>query len=677
MSDNNLTTEDIEELIYNIPSDNESIDGLDDDNENSPRDFDNQVGLGCHLYDELPAPDTIDFTFDEMPEPYRPVEDIVCDTIENTDVSCNDPILHPIVINVPSAETSNGAGTTPQSGIMDGPPDPTLATHIICPSSSTTFIVSPSSSGTSSVRASKRHRLDTHSPSPKRQNLNKPNLRTGPTYNKTSTTSPSGIMDGPSGPTQLIYNLETKEPVDLFRQFFDSSVIDNITFQTNLYCQQSGKRFTPTTNTEVETFLGINILMGIKKLPSYRDYWSSDEDLHDPYISKLMPLTRFSWMLGNLHINDNSIMPGRNTPEFDKLYKIRPLLDALAVNFDKNFNPGPILAIDESMIKFKGRSSLKQYLPKKPVKRGYKLWMLADKSGYCLRFQLYTGKSGPQVEVNLGERVVKELTSKLKGKHHTLYIDNYFVGYFLIEDLKQDKINACGTVNAGRKFLPQFKDTKTMNRGEYDYFTSTTGVSAIKWIDNKAVLVLTNCHDPRETVSVKRKQKSGERINVACPLAISDYNNHMNCVDRFDQMKEVYEIDRKSKKWWHRIFFYFVDACVVNAFVLHKCLPVNRFEMKDFRRKIVHGLVSQRKTEVETNISKKPVPFNSSKPQVPLEVRESGSNHQPARTTRRRCAACSTKKKPVQTMWMCSICKVPLCLGKTKTCFQEYHGKKV
>ena len=30
------------------------------------------------------------------------------------------------------------------------------------------------------------------------------------------------------------------------------------------------------------------------------------------------------------------------------------------------------------MVPFKGRSTLKQYMPKKPVRHGFKVWMLAD-----------------------------------------------------------------------------------------------------------------------------------------------------------------------------------------------------------------------------------------------------------------------------------------------------------
>jgi hypothetical protein len=31
-------------------------------------------------------------------------------------------------------------------------------------------------------------------------------------------------------------------------------------------------------------------------------------------------------------------------------------------------------------------------MPKKPIKRGYKIWCLDDKSGYLWRLQIYTGK---------------------------------------------------------------------------------------------------------------------------------------------------------------------------------------------------------------------------------------------------------------------------------------------
>jgi len=62
------------------------------------------------------------------------------------------------------------------------------------------------------------------------------------------------------------------------------------------------------------------------------------------------------------------------------------------------------------MVKFKGRSSLKQYNLMKPVKRGYKIWSLADQRGYMLAFKIYQGKeeivNHEFEKFGLGERVV-------------------------------------------------------------------------------------------------------------------------------------------------------------------------------------------------------------------------------------------------------------------------------
>ena len=52
---------------------------------------------------------------------------------------------------------------------------------------------------------------------------------------------------------------------------------------------------------------------------------------------------------------------------------------------------------------------MKQYMPKKPVKRGFKVWVRADSvTGYFCDFNVYVGKPSDctTTEVGLGERVV-------------------------------------------------------------------------------------------------------------------------------------------------------------------------------------------------------------------------------------------------------------------------------
>ena len=70
---------------------------------------------------------------------------------------------------------------------------------------------------------------------------------------------------------------------------------------------------------------------------------------------------------------------------------------------------------------------MKQYVPKKPIKRGLKVWVRADSmNGYICEFQVYVGKIGNRSENSLGERVVKDLTGSLVGEYYTVYCDSFF-----------------------------------------------------------------------------------------------------------------------------------------------------------------------------------------------------------------------------------------------------------
>lgn len=419
----------------------------------------------------------------------------------------------------------------------------------------------------------------------------------------------------------------------------------------------------------MDVFIGLNL--GIKKLLSYKDYWSSAPDLHDRYIASFMPLHRFGWLLSHLHLNDNNLVPPKSSPTYDKLYKVRPMLDILQRNFRINYKPSEKVAIDESMIKFKGRSSLKQYMPKKPVKRGYKVWTKCADTGYCLDFDVYTGKKGDKVETNLGARVVKQFCEDLKGKNHKVYFDNYFNSYDLQIDHLKDNVVACRTVNSNRRNLPKLADDKLLKRGEHDYRVSGTNISIVKWKDKRTVYMLSNFHDPKIISVANRREHTGEQIGITSPEIVKDYNRNMNFVDKFDQMKSSYAISRKSQKWRHRIFFHFLDCSLVNAYIIYKELKKRNdnlevLALKDFRRSVYQGLlapafVSRRRLSSlgdsspgsSPRPSPRPVIIKHHKPTVPKEIRLVSSSHQPQRGTSRRCCRCSTKATPVRTVSQC------------------------
>lgn len=182
------------------------------------------------------------------------------------------------------------------------------------------------------------------------------------------------------------------KPIRFFESFFSDKVYELIVLQTNLYAEQRNiATWTPLTQQELKAFLGILIIMGYHVLPSIDLYWSSDPGFRLDEVANVMPIKRFKKILRCLHLNDNEHQPAKNMPGYDKLYKLRPLIDLINESCQNNCTDSGSQSIDESMILFKGRSSLKQYMPMKPIKRGYKVWCRCDsQSGYLFEFQIYS-----------------------------------------------------------------------------------------------------------------------------------------------------------------------------------------------------------------------------------------------------------------------------------------------
>lgn len=80
-------------------------------------------------------------------------------------------------------------------------------------------------------------------------------------------------------------------PKDYFSMFFDHDLIALLVEQTNLYSVQTCGKNVQTNNCEIEQFLGILILMGIIKYPSYRMYWAQDTRIQT--IADAMSINRF------------------------------------------------------------------------------------------------------------------------------------------------------------------------------------------------------------------------------------------------------------------------------------------------------------------------------------------------------------------------------------------------
>jgi hypothetical protein len=130
------------------------------------------------------------------------------------------------------------------------------------------------------------------------------------------------------------------------------------------------------------------------------------------------------------------------------------------------------MTVDESLVPFKGRSSMKQYMSTKPVKRGYKVWCLANsRTGFVSQFDiglLYSGRRDTQgySSFALGKRVVLSLCDIFVHSHRLIAFDNSFTSYRLLKTTNERGLYAEGTVKGNRKGLPDIMKRKDrMQRG--------------------------------------------------------------------------------------------------------------------------------------------------------------------------------------------------------------------
>ncbi|KAF2904101.1 hypothetical protein ILUMI_02076 [Ignelater luminosus] len=232
--------------------------------------------------------------------------------------------------------------------------------------------------------------------------------------------------------TDMDWNSEGDIPLAAFLPV--PSAVTSVTWSKGLNSVIIAMQFSGTSRPNIPDYVEtpLDLFMNLfsnELLPSNKDYWSSRADVRDSFIASCMSQNRFSFLLGHIYTNHNSIEPKKGQPGFDKLYKVHPMLDKLSETFEKSYKPTRCQAIDESMIRFKGKISFRQYVSMKPIKKGYKMWVRANDSGFISQCQIYTGKTRDNVEHNLEERQMTANRGRcLSLKEFRLAVANGLIG---------------------------------------------------------------------------------------------------------------------------------------------------------------------------------------------------------------------------------------------------------
>ena len=213
-----------------------------------------------------------------------------------------------------------------------------------------------------------------------------------------------------------------ESPVQFFEELLPQSIVSNFTNWTNEYAEKKRhrkrresheKKWEKATDSKVRAFLGMLLLLPLVQKPRLKDYWSNSVLTDTPAIKNIMSRDDFQQMKSNMRFYDENNYDGK-----DVFHKTRPLIDVILKNTNDVYSAPKNLSLDESMIKYNGRSKCKVFMPLKPIKFGFKVYSLtASEEPVILNLQIYDGESQDITTI------VTNLLIPFANEGHCVYMD--------------------------------------------------------------------------------------------------------------------------------------------------------------------------------------------------------------------------------------------------------------
>ena len=146
-------------------------------------------------------------------------------------------------------------------------------------------------------------------------------------------------------------------------------------------------------------------------------------------------------------------------------------------------------------------------------------------------------------------------------------------------------------------------------------------------------------------------------------------------VDRSDQLIGLYNVGRRSKKWWKRVFSHILECAILNAYVLDSHIHPLEHALRGRRKRDFLTFRLQLAEELIGGFSsRKRAGRRASGEHQNLQRLKVDLGHWPQQSAKSRsCVVCNATKTRHETSIVCSVCKVHLCIHGSRECFKKYH----
>lgn len=140
-----------------------------------------------------------------------------------------------------------------------------------------------------------------------------------------------------------------------------------------------------------------------------------------------------------------------------------------------------------------------------------------------------------------------------------------------------------------------------------------------------------------------------------------------------DQLIQYLTAQRKSGKWYKKLFLHFLDIAATNAFILHK-EPMHNMGKEGMNHKqFQEELTAQFCGVLQTFLPLK-APLQTAgeihRPVCGIKLSSDGTR---TRDGRRACVYCKRQGRITKTLWKSDACYVYLCLQQDRNCYVAWH----
>lgn len=113
------------------------------------------------------------------------------------------------------------------------------------------------------------------------------------------------------------------------------------------------------------------------------------------------------------------------------------------------------------------------------------------------------------------------------------------------------------------------------------------GVHMGKWKDKREVMYITSQYENIFEIFVNKRG-----VEIQKPQAILEYNKYMSGIDHQDQLLSYYPCERKTIRWYKKLFIHTVQLLMLNAMKLYNGYSGDKkMQLYDFRLCIINGLL--------------------------------------------------------------------------------------